>query len=515
LARSAEPVPPREPRRTIVRRRSAGQVGPLRSSAQYAGPVAAAGLAVALAAGNLDRGGFTGASQNLLLLCVAVVLLVLLVLAPQALGAGARTVLVGCLVALAAVAMLSAVWTTGPASGAFREGLVAVALATTAIAGHAVVSEWGAPPLALALGVLALVEAVLGLGAAALRETPSALLLNGSWRPAGTYEYPPALGLLQVMALPVAFGLLGSRARGLVALGVVLLVLAGAVLGSADSRFDLALALATLVAIAAMAPPELDGSRTVPTGAIVLVAGIIAGALLIGRRTGPAGAESGLLGLTGLAIVSAALAAAWPMLLRGAARVTRRQLIGVAVLGAGAAAVAWIALGYTSTLTSTGGGLGHGRIGYWTAAFDAWKRRPLLGWGAGTFFAASIQYQAINDGTIFAHNLPLELAVELGVPGLLAGVTLYLAAARLLIRTRHAPGAWLLAPAVGCFLVDNLVDWTWHLAGLTALWAACAGGLAALARPDLGAANRSTWFAVAAGAGAKPFETVPDVGERP
>jgi O-antigen ligase len=150
-----------------------------------------------------------------------------------------------------------------------------------------------------------------------------------------------------------------------------------------------------------------------------------------------------------------------------------------------------------------GGGFGHGRISYWTAAFDAWKQRPWLGSGAGTFFAASASFQAINDGTIFAHNLPLELAVELGIPGLLASLLLYGIAARTVVRAIKAPGSWLLVPAVGCFLADNLVDWTWHLTGLTAVWAAATGGLA-------GARLRSA--AVTAGTLPEALEPVPDVG---
>jgi hypothetical protein len=42
-----------------------------------------------------------------------------------------------------------------------------------------------------------------GLRAAVAHDSPQALYLNGSWRPAGTFEYPPAFGLLQVCALPV------------------------------------------------------------------------------------------------------------------------------------------------------------------------------------------------------------------------------------------------------------------------------------------------------------------------
>jgi hypothetical protein len=36
------------------------------------------------------------------------------------------------------------------------------------------------------------------------------------------------------------------------------------------------------------------------------------------------------------------------------------------------------------------------------------------------------------------------------------------------------------------FLISNLFDWTWHLAGLTAVWATATGALQALpSRSDL------------------------------
>lgn len=449
------------------------------SRGQLGAGIAAVGLAVTLTITNLERGGFTGASQNVLLVCTALMLVALIVFAPATLGDGARRPAVGVLCVLGALALLSILWTTGPRSGAVREGCLDVALATIATAGFAVDREWGPMPLAVGLGALAMAEAVLGLGAAALRESPSALLINGSWRPSGTYEYPPALGLLQVMALPVAFAAVTRRARATVGLGVAMLALTGAVLGSADNRFDLALAVATLIFVAVYAPRRALSPHTVLTGALVLLAGVVAGALLLGRHVQGAGAAHGAVAIAGLVIVSGVLVVLWPLLLALGARVPLRALLAVAVAGAVAAAVAWVVLGDTSTLTSTGGGFGHGRISYWTAAFDAWKQRPWLGSGAGTFFAASAPFQAINDGTIFAHNLPLEVAVELGIPGFVLAVALYGVVAGVIARVVRVPGTWLLVPTVGCFLADNLVDWSWHLFGLTAVWAAAVGGLAA------------------------------------
>ncbi|HEX9417137.1 MAG TPA: hypothetical protein VF895_10570, partial [Gaiellaceae bacterium] len=79
--------------------------------------------------------------------------------------------------------------------------------------------------------------------------------------------------------------------------------------------------------------------------------------------------------------------------------------------------------------------------------------------------------------TRFAHDLPLELGVELGILGLLLGIALYVAAGRALWRTRGSPALWLLGPAVAAFLLSNLVDWPWHLAGAGAVFALALGSL--------------------------------------
>jgi hypothetical protein len=50
----------------------------------------------------------------------------------------------------------------------------------------------------------------------------------------------------------------------------------------------------------------------------------------------------------------------------------------------------------------------------------------------------------------------------------------------LLWRIRNDPRAWLVAPAVAAFLLANLVDWPWHLAGLGAVWAAALGACVAI-----------------------------------
>jgi O-antigen ligase len=119
----------------------------------------------------------------------------------------------------------------------------------------------------------------------------------------------------------------------------------------------------------------------------------------------------------------------------------------------------------------------HGRTDTWRAAVETWADRPLHGTGSGAFLTGSARYQ---DGqTIrFAHDLPLELAAELGVAGFLLALALYAATLRTMWLARGHRATWLLGPAAVAFLASNLVDWTWHLAGAGAVWALAVGGLA-------------------------------------
>jgi O-antigen ligase len=122
------------------------------------------------------------------------------------------------------------------------------------------------------------------------------------------------------------------------------------------------------------------------------------------------------------------------------------------------------------------GGFWHGRLQTWKAAVETAADRPLAGAGADAFLAASARHQRAGP-VRFAHDLPLELAAELGVAGLLLGVALYVTAGAAVWRARASRAAWLLGPAVLAFLAAGLVDWPWHLAGSGAVWAASLGAL--------------------------------------
>jgi O-antigen ligase len=127
-------------------------------------------------------------------------------------------------------------------------------------------------------------------------------------------------------------------------------------------------------------------------------------------------------------------------------------------------------------------GFTHGRTGTWGAALDVWAQRPLVGHGADTFLQATAREQP-GRPVRYAHDLPLEAAVELGALGLLTALALYAGAGLALRRARGTPALELLGPLVAVFLASNLVDWTWRLGGLGALWAVALGAVIAAAAP--------------------------------
>jgi hypothetical protein len=115
----------------------------------------------------------------------------------------------------------------------------------------------------------------------------------------------------------------------------------------------------------------------------------------------------------------------------------------------------------------------------------------VLGAGAGAYYVASVRHQGAAP-TLYAHDLPLELAAELGVLGVLLALAMYASSAVIIVRALDTAGLWLLAPTVVAFMASNLLDWTWHLAGLGAVWAAVAGGLAAATARRSTASSAST-----------------------
>ncbi len=378
-----------------------------------------AGAALALAVGGtvLWDGGFDSASRSAFAVLAGVALLAAAALDGGVVARTACRPLTLVLAALAVLALGSAAWTVGAPAEALRSGMTIGACAAVLVAAGTVARAAGVRSLAIGIAALAAVEAIVGIDAVVRHALPYAEAIDGSWRPGGTFEYPPALALLQVGALPVLSAGVARFPRPEGAIAGLAAVLAGAVLGLSGSRLAPALTAVVLLALCVRV-------RAARATVVLLLLGAVAAPALVDVHSVAGTHPSGV----------------------GPAR--------------------------SSDVL-------HGRAAEWRAALATWDDRPLLGAGAGAYGVASAPHRGPGSSP-FAHDLPLELAAELGVFGLVCAVALYASAASIAFRGLRDPSGWLLAPMVGALLISGLVDWTWHLAGLAAVWAAAAGGLLGL-----------------------------------
>ena len=323
---------------------------------------------------------------------------------PAAAWRAAREPLALVLAALALLGAVSVLWTLGPDARTLRwAGVTAGYAGVFGAAAVAARTRAGATALAAGVAAIAAVSGALALGATILHEEPYALHIAGEWRPAGPLEYPPALALLMVCALPAFIDGLRAPSPALRLAGGSGVAMTLAVLLLSQSRIGLALG----IAVAAVGVNRVV-RRPAPVAAGALIV-VVAGLLAFGPGDGP---QSGFL---------------------------------------------------------------HGREDTWEAAVETFADRPLHGTGADAFLAGSARHQG-GAAIVFAHDLPLELAAELGVAGLLLALALYAATVELAWSARATRAAWLFAPAALGFLLANLLDWPWHLAGVGAIWALACGG---------------------------------------
>jgi O-Antigen ligase len=148
----------------------------------------------------------------------------------------------------------------------------------------------------------------------------------------------------------------------------------------------------------------------------------------------------------------------------------------------------------TSHLLSSGGS---GRYQLWSAAWEAFRERPLHGLGTGGYEAWWTQHGSLALPVRNAHSLPFETLAELGLLGglplLLIGGFVAVAAGR----RRHADAGGVLAVALALAAygaVAATVDWTWQVP--VALAPALLGAAIALGLPagrDSAAALRLRW----------------------
>jgi O-antigen ligase len=109
------------------------------------------------------------------------------------------------------------------------------------------------------------------------------------------------------------------------------------------------------------------------------------------------------------------------------------------------------------------------RYDYWRVGVDAIGDPPLRGLGAGGFRVEWVRERPVRDAALEVHSLPLEMAIELGLPGLI-GLTLLvvgvgLAGWRSLRRHPElGPGA---CAALAVWGLHATIDWDWQLPAVT------------------------------------------------
>ena len=128
-----------------------------------------------------------------------------------------------------------------------------------------------------------------------------------------------------------------------------------------------------------------------------------------------------------------------------------------------------------------------GRVQTWHAGVDTAVERPIQGWGADTWYQAYLPHR-MGPPTRFAHSLPVQQTVELGILGLLLLAafvgSVFLPGLRL--AWRSGPGEERLWLWVGttAFLVQNLYDLNWYFPALFYLFCLQAGASTAAAAQD-------------------------------
>jgi putative inorganic carbon (HCO3(-)) transporter len=133
------------------------------------------------------------------------------------------------------------------------------------------------------------------------------------------------------------------------------------------------------------------------------------------------------------------------------------------------------------------------RLNVWAAALDMIQARPWLGIGPGNsaFNLIYPLYQQPKFNALSSYSIPLELAVEAGIPGLLAGVGLFLEAMRTGLRRWASQGPLVLPglAAVATFVglgVQGLTDTIFFRPEVQLVALFCLATLAAAASRDGG-----------------------------
>ena len=141
---------------------------------------------------------------------------------------------------------------------------------------------------------------------------------------------------------------------------------------------------------------------------------------------------------------------------------------------------------------------GSGRWQFWESAVDAFREKPVLGHGAGSYEAWWAEHGSLALFIRDAHSLYVEVLAELGLAGfLLLVAALVIGSATALIRLRGASNEEardLAAPTAAflAFCTAAAIDWMWELTVVSAVAFACLGLMVRPLRGPVPSAGRLT-----------------------
>jgi O-antigen ligase len=237
--------------------------------------------------------------------------------------------------------------------------------------------------------------------------------------------------LLDVLLFPIVFGAIRRREHavwiiGAFVLGAVVSALIG-LLQSSGARLAGGIGDSDGEAALLVAAMTLDAGliATLPRGSALRSIAIV-GALIMGVGLIDTGSRGGLVALGVVLVAAVLLGGRW-----------RGRAAGVVLLIAVLAPFYLFALAPSAAVQHLSSSSSTGRTDLWKVGLKMWEANPLGGVGSGNFAVAAVHYvqtagplsraDLIVDVPHAAHNTYLEIIDELGVPGLVAFLTIALA----------------------------------------------------------------------------------------
>ena len=328
------------------------------------------------------------------------------------------------------------------------------------------------------------------------RLLPDLIAMGHSSRADGRLEQPitywNAEGALAAMGMVLCVRLAGDRTRPL---WLRASALAGSVplaLGAylSYSRGAIAAGLIGLVVLVAAAPTRTQVRAAATTVALGVLTAVCSAALpgVASLEGGPSQrATDGAIMLAVLLVTMAGAALLEVVMdhsertgrLRSSTLATARQLPAVAIVALGLALASLVASGLAERSSAEAPSAVRGparltsvdsrRYDYWRVGVEAFADHPIKGVGSGGFRAEWLRHRPAPGYALEVHSLPLEMAVELGLVGLL-GFGVFLgglgaSAGRALRRERLAAAGPVAAGVV--YLLHATIDWDWQVPAVT------------------------------------------------